>query len=215
MLRKLRASSAGGDVGSRARQAGFTMVELMVVVALSVIIMAGMAGLIEMASKAFSQSRNLESVTDSARRTLSNISRQVKTALHIDDANTDATQFTFWGDIDNDNPAADVDNYQAAEKVRFYMSGGKLLETITQPAGSTDSDTTMSLASNVTGVQFLYFLAGVKPAGDMVNGYSNAVTTGENATVGMVKVILQYKRNEIRKTFEQDMFLRILIRSTV
>lgn len=215
MLRKLRNRVAGQDAGSGARQAGFSMMELMVVLALSLIIMAGMVGLVEMANNAFSQSRTLESITDSARRTLGSISRQVKTALWLDDnAITAASgaELIFRGDVDSNNTAADVDHATEAEKVRFFRSGTNLLEEMTQP-GSVNPDPPMSLAGNVTSVQFLLFSAGEKPVGDLVNGYSHAMTSGYNSGAGMVKVILTYSRKGITRKFEQDMFLRILVRT--
>ena len=201
LMRKVRGKVSGES------QAGFTIVELLTVLTVSVIIMAGMVGLIEMATNALTQSRSLEAVTDSARRSLSSISRQVKTALHIDDANTSATQFSFWGDVDNDNPTADVDHYTDAEYVRFFRSGTNLMQQTTHPPGDptqANVTTTISLASNVSSVQFLYYAAGDN---------TNTLSSGYNSGAGMVKVILGYKRTTIARNFEQDMFLRILVRS--
>lgn len=217
MLRKIRMRIVGGDAGSCGGQAGFSMMELMVVLALSLIIMAGMAGLVEMANNAFSSSRTIESVTDSGRRTLSSISRQVKTALHIDDNNctTSPPQLSFWGDVDSDNPTADVDHYSGttgAEYVQFFQAGTNLMERITEPDGTVKPD--MSLGRNISSVQFLYFSAGEKPVYDEGSGtYTNAMASGYNSGAGMVKVILQYSRKGIQRKFEQDMFLRILVRS--
>lgn len=214
LMRKIRRKVDGKA------EAGFTIVELLTVLTISVIIMAGMAGLIEMATNAFNQSRSLEAVTDSARRTLGSISREVKDALHIlDDStdptnaypdHTDSTHLTFWGDIDNDNPTADVDNWLLAERVTFKMfTGGghhDLIQVTVHPAadptqpGQTE---TITLASNVNSVTFQYYAPG-----DVTTPIIAAYNTG----CGMVKVTLQYKRKNISRTFEQNIFLRILTR---
>lgn len=198
----------------RRAEKGFTMVELLIVMVVSVILIAGMIGLIEMAMGQLTRSRALASVTDSARRALASMDRQVKQALQFDDANCSSTVIAFWGDIDADDPDADVEHYQNAEYVRFYLGGGnKLTEEITQPAADGGATSFNTLCSYVTNVTFYYFAQGVTPIYNAGTGtYTNGMTGNYNASCGMVKAVVTFQRSKITRKFEQDMFLRILDR---
>lgn len=206
MIRKTERVVAGEE--------GFTLVELIIVIIVSLILLAGMVGLIEMAMRQFSGGRAIATVTDSARRSLSSMGRQLKTALHFDDANCGATQLSFWGDIDNDNASADVDNYTDAEFVRFYLLNNQLMQQVTQPASEGGGMSNVSLCSNVQSVNFYYFAQGVRPVYDSVSRtYTNGLNGNYNTATGMVKAVIQYQQRNVSRRFEQDVFLRILNRS--
>lgn len=193
---------------------GFSLVELLVVIIVSLILLAGMVGLLQMALGQFNQARAIATVTDSARRSLSSIGRQVKSALHFDDANCGANQMAFWGDIDSDNADADVDLYTNAEYVRFYLLNNELMQQITQPSSEGGGMSNVALCSSVQSVRFYYFAQGVRPVYDSVSRtYTNSLNGNFNASTGMVKVVITYRNRGVTRVFEQDMFLRILNRA--
>jgi type II secretory pathway pseudopilin PulG len=194
----------------------FTMVELLIVMIISLVLIAGMVGLIEMGMNQLTRSRALEAVTDSSRRALASMDRQIKQALHFDDANCNSTVIAFWGDVDSDNTTADVTNYTDAEYVRFYLgAGNKLTEEITQPASEGGATTYNTLCSYVTGVTFYYFTQGVLPVYNPGTGlYTNGLTSTYNDSTGMIKAVVQFQRAKISRKFEQDIFLRVLNRKT-
>lgn len=191
------------------------MVELLIVMVVSLILIAGMVGLIDMAMGQLTRSRALASVTDSARRALASMDRQIKQALQFDNANCNGTLISFWADIDADDPDADVEHYQNGEYVQFYRDAGTntLKQMIQQPAADGGAVTYNTLCSYVTGVQFYYFAQGVTPIYNAGTGlYTNGMTSDYNAGCGMVKAVVNFVRGRINRKFEQDMFLRILDR---
>jgi Tfp pilus assembly protein PilW len=198
---------------ARQGEKAFTMVELLIVMIMSLILIAGMVGLIEMSMKQFNNSRAVEAITDSSRRALSSMGRQIKTALHFEDASCDANNLTFYADIDDDNgTAADVNNYTNADLVQFYRSGTKLVQRTQAPVSEGSAVSFVNLCSDVSSVTFHYFAKGVKP---VYSGgtYTNEVTSNYNAGVGMVKIIVTFQKGRVVRQFEQDVFLRILLRT--
>ena len=201
----------------RGAEKGFTMVELLIVMVVSVVLIAGMIGLVEMAMGQLTRSRALAAVTDSARRALASMDRQIKQALYIVDDGCSSAQLTFYGDIDSDNPDADIlgSNHLNAERVRFYRDEGEntLVEEITQPSSEGSAVSYNTLCSYVTGVRFYYFPRGVTPVYDAGSGtYTNGMSGDYNAECGMIKVVVDFQRSKISRKFEQDIFLRILNR---
>lgn len=197
--------------GESAGQAGFTLIELLIVIILSTIMLAGMVALVSSSFNLFNTSKNLESVSDSSRRCLSSMARQLKTALHFDNANTSASRVAFWGDIDSDNNDADTSNYVNAEKVEFYYDAGakRVMQLTTEPAGG--GQITSVLGSYVNSLTFYYFQPGVMPqVGDPPpNRYTG---TDFNADIGMVRIQLVLQRGQTTRTYFQDVFLRIIQR---
>lgn len=193
---------------------GFTMVELLIVMVVSVILIAGMVGLIEMAMGQLTRSRALTTVTDSARRALTSMDRQIKQALQFDDAQCSSSVISFWADVDADDPDADVEHYANAEKVRFYLgAGNKLINEITQPAADGGAVAYNTLCSYVTAAGFYYFAQGVAPVYNVGSGtYTNGIAANYNESTGMVKAVITFQRARINRKFEQDIFLRILDR---
>lgn len=192
----------------------FTLVELLIVMIISTILLAGMIGLVEMSMRQFNRSKQINAVSDSARRALTSMGRQVRTALHFDDAQCSSTQVSFYADIDSDDPDSDVDAYTNAEYVRFYLQNGDLVQMTTQPAADGGATTFVSLCENVYALSFHYFGKGVKPIYNPGSGlYTNETTSNYNADVGMVKPIIEFRRGMINHKYEQDIFLRVLQRS--
>jgi Tfp pilus assembly protein PilW len=205
-----------------AGDAGFTIVELTIVMVVSVILIAGMVGLLSMAFANFKSTSSLASVTDSGRRALATMSRELKQALQFDNANTGIDQVTFWADINNDCPTtgsscADVFNYTNAEKVQLKVQSGNLVQVTTQPGSSTPVTTT--LASNVESVTFYYFQPGVKavaPSPTESDPATNRYVGSDfNGDVGWTRIVLSAKKGKVARTLRTDVFLRILNRSQV
>jgi hypothetical protein len=163
------------------------------------------------------RSRALAAVTDSARRALSSMDRQIKQGLYFVDDGCSSTQVTFYGDIDADNPNADVQglNHENAERVRFYLGGNNTLEEeITQPASEGGAVSYNTLCSYVNSVEFYYFPRGVTPVYDAGTGtYLNGLTGNINEECGLIKAVVEFQRSKISRKFEQDIFLRILNRA--
>jgi prepilin-type N-terminal cleavage/methylation domain-containing protein len=200
----------------RRGEEGFTMVELLIVMIVSLILIAGMVGLVQMGMNQLTKSRALGTITDASRRALLTLDRQIKQALQFDDANCSDTQVAFWGDVDSDNSNADVVNFANAEYVVFRKNGSTLQEVITQPTGDGGATSYNTLCSYVTSLKFYYFATGVTPVYNPGTGtYTNGIPNGGtfNKSAGMIKVVMGFRRASVSRTFEQDIFLRILNRS--
>lgn len=222
MLQKTKEKIAGNEKG-------FTLVELMIVMIISLIMLAGMVGLLLMGFQTFTSGRNLQSVTDASRRALPAIDREMKGLLHINDDECQAlymvnpsTQdgiwngISFYSDIDNDDATATVSNYLVTEKVKIYYDANThtLMQKVTQPGGVEPTGTT--ICSYVNSVRFYYFPAGTAP-GKVVrldeapaNRYQG---TSLNNMAGSIKVVVTMQNGTITRTFEQTTFLRVLQRS--
>ena len=201
---------------------GFTLIELLIVSIVSLIMVAGMVGLIAMGFQSFATGKNLQSLSDAARRALPAMDRQMKSLLHINDAECVASYqeatpagtwngTSFYADIDNDNTDATIDDYENAEKIEFYQDGDRLMQRTTQPASEGGAVTETSLCSHVDSVLFYYFSTGV--AQGTVNPPANRYQ-GEslNSVAGSIKVVLTLGEGKLTRTYEQNTFLRILQR---
>lgn len=218
----MKALSAGFEKARR--EDGFTIVELMMVMILSVIMLAGMVALLTGAFDIFNSSKNLEVITDSSRRALPAMARVLRGALHFDNANCTEDKIVFWSDIDynaddvnekTQGDLADVDNYTQAEMVELsrYESNAKI--NVTEPGGAIvpTGASTPKLCSNVTRLQFYYFQSGVTPGGsDPYNPTGDYTGSDINGEVGMVRIVLTLRKGSITRNFHQDVFLRALVR---
>ena len=83
---------------------GFTLVELMIVMIVSLIMMVGMIGLLYMGFNSFKKHRDLNALTDSSRRVLQMMSRELRSNLQFVNEECSDTQLEFYADIDADNP---------------------------------------------------------------------------------------------------------------
>jgi prepilin-type N-terminal cleavage/methylation domain-containing protein len=218
--RKIRASWGGGE-GRR----GFTIVELMLVIVLSSIILAGMVALISSVFTVFRTSKDLQSLNDSSRRALTSMSRQLRTALQFDDNNCTEDKVTFWSDIDNDQDLpgstatypTDIYHFTQAEKVAFSKSGSTVIATVTQPASEGSGVMTAKLGSYVTNLKFFYFAENVIPGGsDPADPDENfdPLLESVNDEAAMIRIVLKLEKGKVHHTYYEDVFLRIVKRET-
>jgi len=218
MLRKTAKRIAGEE--------GFTLLELFIVMIVSLIMLAGMVGLIAMGFQTFTGGRNLQSVTDASRRALPAIDREMKGLLHINDDECQAlymvnpsTQdgiwngISFYSDIENVTPTATVSNYLITEKVKIYYDANThtLMQKVTQPGG-VEPSTGTTICSYVTSLRFYYFPVGTAPGNETppANRYQG---TSLNNMAGSIEVVITMQNGTITRTFQQTTFLRVLQRS--
>src|SRR5450759_5389354 len=158
---------------------GFTIVELLIVMIVSSIMLIGMVGLLSMGFQAFSDGRTLQAITDASRRALPAMDRQMKSLLHINDAECVASYkvstpegtpegvwngISFYSDIDNDNATASVENYTVAEKIEFYLdTNHNLVQRTTQPGTPPVVGPPTTLCSYVESFRIYYFSPGISP----------------------------------------------------
>jgi len=218
-----RVSPRRWDWSKQEGDRGFTIVELLIVMIISLIILAGMAGVIDMAYGFFRSHNNVQAVNDSSRRVLASMARQLRCTLHFVDASnreddepyTDDKRLVFYADISG-TTGSTIDNWEDAEKVEFYLNEetDEMMQRTTSPGGSTQESV---LGSYVDDVTFMYFDPGVRPAWDEdLKQYTNAYVGGEqNKSVGMVKIFLKMKKDKVGRSFEHDVFLRVLVREPV
>jgi len=179
MLRKTAKRIAGEEVG-------FTILELMIVMVVSLIMLAGMVALLEAGFKTFSSGSNLQSVTDASRRVLPAIDREIKSILRINDqecidnykvASPDGVWngvwngMSFYSNVGNNSLGATTATtgtfaYTNAEKVELYLDNNhNLMQKTTYPAALTPpapvNPATATLCSYVTDFKVYYFQPGV------------------------------------------------------
>lgn len=199
---------------ARNGEGGFTLVELVMVLVISTIMVAGMVGMVFMAMNHFSTHRDLQAVTDNLRRLLSSMSRQLKDALQFENVNCTTTKVTFWGDIDDDNPNASVSgyDYEEAEIVSWELNGNVVEQSTTQAVGDPDNatglplTTTTGIASSVTALTFTYY---DKIGGSEMDPPENYDI---NKNAGRINISVTVQKGNISRSFEQDVFLRIFDR---
>ena len=205
---------------------GFTIVELTIVIIVSTIMVAGMVGLVVQSFTLFGTQKDLEAVSESSRRVLSAMARQMRGTLRVDDANTGATSYGFWADIDYDDPAAtsEASHYEEAERVIFYRdaTNSRVMQHTDQPDDSpryTNLDPITfareaSLGSYVSNLQFYYFAPGYMPQSSAPSSapFANSVT-GSNASVGSVIIVLTMQKGKATRVYQQQVFLRITTRA--
>lgn len=212
---------------------GFTLVELLIVMVISLIMLAGMVGLLAMGFQTFTDGRNLQALTDASRRALPAMDRQIKSLLHINDDECVASYkvgttpagvwngISFYSDIDNDNgyvspsdTGANVVNYTNAEKIRIYYDADKhaLMQKTTQPGSTEEPLIGTTICSYVESLRIYYFLPGIAP-GDGTPPDNRYQGDTLNGGAGSIKIVITMKNGKLTRTFEQTTFLRILERS--
>ena len=218
LLGKTKQKIAGEEVG-------FTLVELLIVMVISTIMLAGMVGLLVMGFQSFTQGHDLQSVTDASRRVLPAMNRQIASLLHInnDDECVASYQVTpppdgvwdgmsFYSNVKNNLLGATVESYNNAEKVEFYLDANHNLIQRTTPPGVSPTVTTATLCSYVTSFRVYYFSPGIVPGTGTPP--TNCLTgTNLNSGAGSVKIVVTIQKGTISRTFEQTTFLRVLQRS--
>lgn len=202
---------------------GFTIVELLMVTIISLVILAGMVGLISSVFNVFQESKDVQALNDSSRRALASMSRLLKTALHFDNSYCDVTKIKFWADIDNDqHPTADpstwlgIDKYKLAEIVVLIKENNSVTMKVTQPPSENNPNPNSSatLGSYVSDLKFFYFQPGIMPGGtDPYNPTLGIPASGDyNGQASMIRVVLKMSKGKIHRSYYQDVFLRIIQR---
>lgn len=206
---------------------GFTLVELLIVIMISVILLAGMVALVSSVFGVFESSKDLQALNDSSRRALSSISRQLKTALHFDNticnpelADGGARTVKFWADVDNDQAAVTINDYKLAEEVvleRTVDQGvGKVTMTVTNPAADPTPGvvTAGTLGSYVSDLRFYFFGQGVMPEGSDPTNPTGCLQHNDdiNADASMVRVVITLDKGDVSRTYYRDVFLRVVKR---
>lgn len=192
---------------SKDDERGFTMVELLIVMIVSLIIMSGMVLLVDAGYRSFKSSSNLQAITEASRNTMQSMTRQLRSALWFENANCTDTTIEFYADIDADNPTAGVaDAYENAEKVSWRLSDGYVKQTILEPGVATPVES--NLGSYVTNLAFTYYKVGDRPGGEGVTPLIPG-TDNINAKVGSVRMGLTFTKNGLTRTFNQDVYFRL------
>ncbi len=201
-------------------ESGFTIVELTMVVIISLIMMAGMVALLTSAFQVFNSSKDLETITDTSRRSLLAMSRMVREGLHFVNSECDVNTLTFYADIDNDQPnTVDVDTWSTTERVQLTQVGTAIRINVTEP-GDTPGPTTDaspklgSYLASANGLKFFYFKKGKSPTGSDPFNPENTYTESDlNSDVGMIRIVLTLHKGNTTRRYFQDVFLRIILRS--
>ena len=219
--RKIRAA-CGSDEGQQA----FTIVELLLVMIISLIIMAGMVALISSVFTVFRTSRDLQALNDSSRRALDIMSRQLRTALHFNSSICDVDNVTFWGDIDGDQDLpgstaptpTDVNNYTPAEMVQLRQRGSTVVADVTQPGKIPPTpDPPITVGSFVGNLNFYYFAKDVVPGGTDPtdpDGNFNPSVDKVNDKAAMIRIVLRLRKGKVHHSYYGDVFLRIVLRQS-
>lgn len=116
---------------------GFTLVEMLVVIFLTGICTLALGWMLQYFYRTNAYALEQINALDSARRSIQNVTRDVREASYGDDGAypilaAATSTMTFFADIDAD---------QAVEKVRYYLSGTTLYRGVTSAAGSPPSYT--------------------------------------------------------------------------
>lgn len=195
-------------------EGGFSLVELLLVIAISFIMMGAMVGMVTMAYSHFYTHKSLQAVNDSSRRLLNTMSRQLRDSLQFNNTDCTASKLGFWADIDNDNPNATVNetDYLQAEYVTWTRSGTSVVQSTTQQAGDPEGAGTSTanigsgLKDSADGLRFSYFKRGDDTAMDPPDHYNI------NKDVGRIRISIQMLERNIARTYYQDVFLRVFDR---
>jgi prepilin-type N-terminal cleavage/methylation domain-containing protein len=114
---------------------GFTLVEMLVVIAITVMVGGAVTGMIQYFYQKNAYLLEQTDALDNARRTMLDAVRSLREASYGDDgsypvANAATSTVTFFADIDSDG---------SVEKVRYYLSNGTLYRGVTNSVGSPPS----------------------------------------------------------------------------
>jgi prepilin-type N-terminal cleavage/methylation domain-containing protein len=136
------------------RDAGFTMIELLVAMALLVTVGSLMIGAVLGARSVSDDARMNSELTADVRRAMERLVRELRQAGTIDQVDlpatpTSSTAITFWADFDEDG-VRDIDAADP-EVLTYRYTPGRGLLTLTVNDASGTAVTTPILADNVTG----------------------------------------------------------------
>ena len=213
------AKPAGGKEGRSQR--GFTLVELMIALAISVIIAGGMIGFMAMSFDMFSTSRAQQALNDSSRKALSTMVRQLKCTLGLN--STDLHEIGFYGDVTGEYPQANKNNVkeyiddpgeheQPAPLVEFFLKEGDdhIWQKTTKPDAPTEPEEVV-IASNVDTVNFYYYSYGAVPdLDDLEESSIQPPTEAISKKASLVVIELKMTNGKMTRTYRQDVIFRAL-----
>ena len=198
------------DKHSKDGQRGFTLVELIIVLVITLVIMAGIVVLLSGTFDIFKSNRNLLAVTDSSRRAIASMARQLRGALQLVDGtgNSDENTLTFYANVKGPELSfADVEasgNWLLAPRVKWTFDSAKseIIQTTTDP-GAGVTPVTSKLASHVTDLEFKYYRQGTRTEIEPPQDFNL------NKETGVIRIIVKVQRGNASRTFHQDVFLRV------
>lgn len=122
-------------MSSTSRNRGFTLIETLVVVAITAVVMVALGGLIQYFYKTNAYVLEQAQATESARRSIESAMADLREASYGADGSyplmaAATSSVTFYANVDSD---------PAIEKVRYYLSGTTLYRGVTKAAGSPPS----------------------------------------------------------------------------
>lgn len=179
-------------------QQGFTLIEMLIAVALALIILSGVYEVFTSQQKAYSTQDQVVEMQQNARVAMDMMTREIRLAGYIAEQwTTDATPtgdvsvggYTTDGSADdiediNTNDLTfegDVDGNSQTDTVRYSLSGNNLVREVCEWDGSTStwcvSSSAQPLAENITNLTFAYY-------------DSNGVVTATRSNIRLVKVSL-------------------------
>jgi len=197
LLRKARNEGSLND--------GFTLVEVIIVTTISLIILVGLVVLLTGTIDISKSNRSLLAITDSSRRALSTMSRELGGALLLVNSGSDICDIhnlTFHADVRGDTPGADVTSSSdqlLAPKVQWTwdQTAHTIKQTITPPG------TAVTLASDVVGLEFRYYGTGSEELRSDAD---------YNAMATRIVIIITVQKGGSSRKLSQDVFLRVMDR---
>jgi prepilin-type N-terminal cleavage/methylation domain-containing protein len=125
------AMSAVTDIATpRAGDSGFTLLELMISIGLTVFVMAAAYLMLDTVSSAANRAQAQSQATEENRHAIEVLTREIRQAVEItqgygafDTASYTATACAFYSDVDRDG---------SPEKVRYYLQSGRLMKVVYQ-----------------------------------------------------------------------------------
>ncbi len=214
-----------GKPGGKKREEGFTLVELLIVMVVSLIIIGGLIALVIMVFGHYSTYSNLQAVSDTGRTAMRTIISELRGSLRLASSAPACTneKITFWADYSGDYPYAEakepsddpVYNYTRAPKIEIYKSGENIVQRITEPGQSNPSESSV-IGNYVETLKFYYYPYGVTPTwedieGDIERGKSidpNGNNPRLHELTGLVVVRITVVKGNVRRTFTEDVALR-------
>lgn len=190
-MKESKATKESGD----SRQGGFTLVELILTLALTVLFLAGAVGIVAQGFTFMSSHQNLATLNRDGNNTLDRLETMMEGCYLIDNANTSTAQFAYSADIDGED--------SGSELIVIGQAGSDVTVTVGTGAAAVTSIVLSSLNSPL---EFTYYKEWKHEAGDVV-------TSGYNESVKVVKITLHLTNKTggktMNKTYERFVLLKL------